>query len=134
MKNILYRILFVVWRVAITLLMIVVFIVGLIPYMIYMKWLIPCPACGKRGTLESKKRAVLKTRLRGRELSDSWLYFVCRNCGKIRKDMNGTWHDVGPEEWEMVKSNAVIQVDPLDELGEKPAKKLKKRSRSKSKA
>jgi phage terminase large subunit GpA-like protein len=112
-------------------LMVIALVVGLIPYMIYMKWFIPCPACGKRGTLESKKKATLKTKLDGRKLNDTWLYFVCRHCGKIRKNMHGTWQDVEAKEWEMVMNSDVLIVQPLDEHKVKPTKKRNKKSNRK---
>ena len=109
-------------------LMVIALVIGLIPYMIYMKWFMPCPACGKRGTLESKKKAIRKTKVDGRKLNDTWLYFVCQHCGKVRKNMNGFWQDVEAKEWEMVMNNDVLIVQPLDELKVKPTKKQKKKS------
>lgn len=119
--NILYRFLSGVYMTLVLLLMAIVFVVGLIPYMIYMQWLILCPACGKRGTLKSKRRAVLKTNVDGHELTETWLYYVCRHCGNVRKNMQGTWQDVDDEEWKMAMSDEVFQFLPRDEHEEKPS-------------
>ena len=97
--------------------------------MIYMKWFIPCPACGKRGTFENKKKAILKTTLDGRETRETWLDFVCRHCGKVRKNMSGTWDDVGEEEWKIAQNNGLYNIQLLDEPRVKPVKKQKRKHR-----
>jgi len=114
--------------------MVAVFIVGLIPYMIYMKWLMRCPACDKRGTLENKRKAVLRTTLDGREEEVTWLYFVCRHCGIVLKDMCGTWDNIGEEAWEMASSNEVFRIQSLDELRVKPKKQSKRKPFRKNRA
>lgn len=129
-----FRILYRVYRILVIPVMVIAFLIGLLPYMIYMKWFVPCPECGKRGTFQNTKKVILKTTLRGKELTDSWLYFVCSNCGKVQKDMDGTWHDVNAEEWEMVKNRSLPQIDPLDDLCTKSPKKTSKKPRRKNKS
>ena len=111
--------------------MVIVFVVGLIPYLIYMKWFIPCPACKKRGTLENGKKLTLKSELNGRELNETWLYFVCRHCGNIRKEANGTWHEVGVKEWEMIKNNPILEIQLPGESKEKSARNQKRNGSTK---
>ena len=66
-----------------------------------------CTACDKRGTMRFRKMFVLKTKQGKEVMENTCFYVVCRNCGKVRKDINGTWYDVGESEWTMVNSDAI---------------------------
>ena len=114
--------------ILVLLLVAIIFVVGLIPYSVYMQWFIRCPTCGKRGTLKNKRRAVLKANVDGHELTETWLYYACRHCGNVRKNMQGTWYDVDHEEWAMVMSDEVFRFQPRVEHEMKPDKKPKKKT------
>lgn len=78
---------------------------------------------------------MLNTTINGRKINSTWLYFVCRNCGCVRKQMDGEWCDVDEEEWKMAQSNEVLHVEPIDEydVGVISHKKPTKKSRRKNK-
>ncbi|MCL2305929.1 MAG: hypothetical protein FWC43_11355 [Planctomycetaceae bacterium] len=97
-----------------------------------MKWFIPCPACKKRGTFDNGKKLTLKSDFNGHELNETWLYFVCRHCGKIQKEANGVWYDVDTKEWEMAKNNTVIEIQLPGQHKAKPAKNQKRNDSAKT--
>jgi len=132
--NTLNRLLCGAYKILVLLLIALMFVVGLIPYMIYMLWLIRCPACGRRGTLENKRRALLKFEVDGHVEKETWLYYVCQHCGNVRKNAQGTWHDVDEEEWKMATSDKVFRFQSHDEHEVKPDGKPKKKSLRKKRA
>ena len=94
-------------RVLFFLLTATVFAITVIPFMIYTWFIMRCTACGKRGTTRFRKLFVLKTKQDKEVMENTCFYAVCRNCGNVRKDINGTWYDVGEGEWARVNSGTI---------------------------
>ena len=94
-------------RVLLFLLTTTVFAIAAMPLMIYRWFFMRCTACGKRGTMRFRKMFVLRTKQSKKVLENTCFYVVCRNCGNVRKDINGTWYDVGEVEWALVNSGTV---------------------------